>query len=171
MVALVDSIGQFCGGTLVASKYVISAAHCMFDQSGSPTATTAFQVRLGEHDLSITGDGSLTELTIDVASYTNHESYSSLTTDNDITIIELAQEVDLTTYTPACMAKTSDTTTFDGKNAWVYGWGTTSYGGASSDLLLEVEVPVVSKETCSTAMADFATITDGMICAGGVEGK
>ena len=45
MVALVDSIGQFCGGTLVASKYVISAAHCMFDQSGSPTATTAFQVK------------------------------------------------------------------------------------------------------------------------------
>ena len=31
MVALVGSSGgQFCGGTLVASKYVISAAHCMF---------------------------------------------------------------------------------------------------------------------------------------------
>ena len=58
-------------------------------------------------------------MTIDVASYTNHESYSY--PDNDITIIELAQEVDLTTYTPACMAKTTDTTTFDGKNAWVYG--------------------------------------------------
>ena len=66
-----------------------------------------------------TGEGSLTEMTIDVASYTNHESYSF--PDNDITIIELAQEVDLTTYTPACLAKTSDTTTFDGKKAWVYG--------------------------------------------------
>ena len=47
-----------------------------------------------------------------------------------------------------------------------------------SDVLMEVEVPVVSKETCQTAMADFmatihpsATITDGMICAGGVEGQ
>ena len=35
--------------------------------------------------------------------------------------IELAKEVDLTTYTPACLAKTSDTATFDGKKAWVYG--------------------------------------------------
>ena len=66
-----------------------------------------------------TGEGSLTEMTIDVASYTNHESYSF--PDNDITIIELAQAVDLTTYTPACLAKTSDTNTFDGKNAWAYG--------------------------------------------------
>ena len=57
-------------------------------------------------------------MTIDVASYTNHENF---TVDNDISIIELAQAVDLTTYTPACLAKTSDTTTFDGKNAWVYG--------------------------------------------------
>ena len=69
--------------------------------------------------MSSSGEGSLTEMTIDVASYSNHESYSFH--DNDITIIELAQKVDLTTYTPACLAKTSDTTTFDGKNALVYG--------------------------------------------------
>ena len=61
-------------------------------------------------------------MTIDVTSFTNHENYAGAPTwDNDIAIIELAQEVDLTIYTPACMAKTSDTTTFDGKNAWVYG--------------------------------------------------
>ena len=95
-----------------------------------------------------------------MASYTNHEDYDSITTDNDITIIELAQEIDLATYTPACMAKKSDN--FDGKNAWVYG-----EGGSSSDVLQEVELPVVTKETCATAMAP-ETITDNMICAGGV---
>ena len=47
-------------------------------------------------------------------------------------------QVDLDTYTPACLAQTSDTDTFYGKSAWVYGWGTTSSGGSSSATLLEV---------------------------------
>ena len=73
--------------------------------------------------MTTSGEGSLTEMTIDVTKYTNHENYNETETtfDNDIVLIELAEAVDLSTYTPACMAKTSDTTTFDGKNAWVYG--------------------------------------------------
>ena len=137
-------------------------------------------------------------MTIDVISYTNHESYNM--PNNDIVIIELAEEVDLTTYTPACMAKTSDTTTFDGKKAWVYGeagnntiiiilnilytigWGNTklTHGKQDfSDVLMELEVPVMAKETCIEFLADKVppgfTIedynTDGMICAGGVAGE
>ena len=52
--------------------------------------------------------------------YTVHESYSSTTNLNDIAVVELKQEVNLTAYTPACMAKTSDGT-FAGKNALHYG--------------------------------------------------
>ena len=48
------------------------------------------------------------------------------------------------------------------------GWGTTSYGGTLSDVLLEVEVPVVTNAWCGTTMSN---ITDGMLCAGGEEGK
>ena len=104
--------------------------------------------------------------------------------DNDITIIELAQAVDLNTYTPACMAKTSDTTTFDWKNAWVYGeiislwsdnnievWSRRGENGGSWESPLEVEVPVVTQDTCMAAMSDTATITEGMIFAGCVPGR
>ena len=123
-----------CGGTLVASKYVISAAHCLpggvspsdikvgqKTQNFFSKNNIIVQIKLGDHDFATTGEGRLTEMTIDVTSFTNHENYDSSTKDNDIAIIELAEEVDLAIYTPACLAKTSDTTTFDGKNAWAYG--------------------------------------------------
>ena len=45
MAAIVDSQGaQICGGTLVASKYVISAAHCMFDLDEVALTTSDFKV-------------------------------------------------------------------------------------------------------------------------------
>ena len=58
----------------------------------------------------------------------NHENYKPATgsLNNDITVLELDEEVDLDTFTPACLAQTANTTAFDGKTAQVYGWGTTS---------------------------------------------
>ena len=71
------------------------------------------QIRIGEHE---------TEMNIPVVGYDNHEEYNSPSTlNNDITIIELAWHVNLYTYTPACVAKSSDTNTFDWKYASVYG--------------------------------------------------
>ena len=79
-------------------------------------------MRLGEHDLSSSTDTTILK-DVQVKSIMNHENYAPATgsLDNDITVLELMEEVDLDTYTPACLAQTSDATTFDGKNAWVYG--------------------------------------------------
>ena len=67
------------------------------------------------------GETTIPEKTIAVSAIFNHESYNSPTKnlENDITVLELAEEVDLNVYTPACLAQTSDTTTFDGKMAQV----------------------------------------------------
>lgn len=151
----------------MASKYVITAAHCMGALNNKPSSPT-FKVRIGEHDWSTTSEGKLQEMTIDVKKYTVHESYSKDTQHNDITVIELAKEVDLTIYTPACLAKTSDGT-FAGKNAWLYGWGLTSNNGNQSTKLLEVELPVVPNQNCSLLYG--TRIYDGSICAGGVKDK
>ena len=137
------------------------------------------------------GEGGLPEITIKVSRYTNHEHYRKRTHENDITLIKLAKEVDLSIYTPACLARRTDTSTFNGKNALVYGkkkdninptsienlnvplclgWGKISSEDPKSlEMLLEVTVPVVSRRTCEVAMSPH--ITDDMICAGGRRGK
>ena len=63
---------------------------------------------LGDHDRTITGEGTLPEKTVNVSAIHIHRHYESrgtLGVDNDIALLELAEEVDLNIYTPACMAQ------------------------------------------------------------------
>merc|ERR1712107_917293 len=157
IVAITNDRGfQYCAGTLVGSRYVVTAAHCMFkDPAGSVrTNPSEVIVLIGDHELGTSGETSLEERELRVSTITNHEDYraSSAALYNDVSVITLSEELDLCVYTPACLAKTTDTTTFDNKTAQVYGWGTTSYGGASSSKLLEVNVTVVTKAVCEAAM-------------------
>jgi len=138
------------------------------DQEGTqPLVAEEIVVVLGEHDLNDETESKIPKKVVKVSRIIKHSSYNAQTSDFDIALLKLAEEVDLNTYTPVCLPNTADN--FEGKNAWVYGWGTTSFGGASSNKLLEVEVPVVSNQVCQTAMPQ--TITDGMLCAGGVKDK
>ena len=79
----------------------------------------------------------------------------------DLALLELSEDVDLSTFTPACLARASDLTTFDNKMAlatgksptpthsslyvsfiFILGWGETEDGG-QSDALLKVMLKVV----------------------------
>lgn len=48
------------------------------------------------------------------------------------------------------------------------GWGTQFFGGPSSDILMEVVVPVWTQERCRQAFAQ--RVTNSVICAGSSEG-
>ena len=158
-----------CGGALVASKYVVTAAHCLYFDVDStiPKVPSDINITLGEHDLSIKGEGTLDEKTVGVAKIFRHEKYDSGTMVNDIAVLELSEDVDMETYTPVCMAKTSDSKSFYGKPAKTYGWGTTTFGGKKSNILRTVTLPVVgpSNLKCQESMEEHHV---GKICAGGL---
>merc|ERR1712192_213125 len=48
------------------------------------------------------------------------------------------------------------------------GWGTTSSGGSVSNVLLEVDVKVISNSECNNA---YGGITDNMLCAADASGN
>ena len=166
-----DSFIGHCGGTLVASKYVISAAHCFWiKETQTWIEPSKLQLILGEH-FSLDHFMPLEpfESVVDVAKIMGHKGYDgSQRHDNDIAVIELAKEVNLIIYTPACLP--SSNYDFAGETASVYGWGLTQAGNtnSASPSLLEVDVPVVSNDVCGKTMPD---ITPGKLCAGGQLGK
>ena len=132
--------GGFCGGTLVASKYVITAAHCMFkyddnDLTVGVTTAEEVSVAVGEHHLWQQGETNIPTKRIDVKRIINHPNYDQPMNafwvgprlGHDISILELVEEVDLNVYTPACLAEAADFHTYDGKMVTGAGWGKTGH--------------------------------------------
>ena len=155
-VGLVDpgSDRTWCGGTLISSTHVLTAAHCMGRD---------FEIIVGEHDVTSTSDG--TRHT--VCSTTSHPDYNSGTLNNDYAIVRLTTPVTLgPRAVPVCLPTSAFAGSFlDDKTMTVSGWGSTDYGEAQSDVLLKVDVPGMSNEVCGQKYAQYG-ITDSMLCAG-----
>ena len=128
------------------------------------------QVVLGEHDLD--DETETATLTMDIKQKFDHPDYNvAAKYDNDFSMLELEGEVDLCRYPnirPVCLPSVSSSDTFVGDVATVTGWGDTEDGGDDSNVLLEVNVTVISNKECRNDYKTNSlnlTITDNMICA------
>ncbi|XP_066498630.1 polyserase-2-like [Hoplias malabaricus] len=149
---------HFCGGSLINSGWVLTAAHCF------PSVTSQVTVYLGEQSL---GNPSSNVVSRKVSQIIKHPGYISTTNDNDIALLKLESTVTFTPYiTPVCLAATGSTF-FNGTLTWVTGWGDTAYGVSLPNpmTLQEVQVPVIGNRKCN-CLYGVGRITNNMICAG-----
>lgn len=109
-----------------------------------------------------------TEQDIDVAEIITHEQYHSpVSYSHDIALLRLAKPARLGKGVGlVCLPDSRFPLPIDdpNKKCWITGWGRLASGGASPDKLMQVDVPLMSKERCLKGYP--GKIHDSMLCAG-----
>ncbi|XP_068812321.1 trypsin II-P29 [Struthio camelus] len=146
---------HFCGGSLINSQWVLSAAHCY---------KSSIQVRLGEYNIDVREDS---EVVRSSAAVIRHPKYSSRSLDNDIMLIKLASPVAYSADVQPIALPSSCVKA--GTKCLISGWGNTLSSGSSFPEILQcLQAPVLSDRECRNAYP--GEISSNMICVGFLEG-
>lgn len=151
---ITDASGnQFCGGTLVAAKKVITAAHCMVGESVGNVRVVGGRTYLNGTN------GAVSK----VSKIWVNPGYTDATNGDDVAVLTLSTSMP---YTTASYVSSSQTGVYAaGTTARILGWGTTSESGSSSNQLRTATVPIVADSSCRSSYGSDFVQTD-MVCAG-----
>jgi len=152
---------HICGGSLIASKWMVSAAHCV---SGTVTNPAVYTWACGIHSRTQSATYTQTFTTVAV---TRHPSYNAQFIRNDIAIFELNKEAVYDNYVlPVCIPHAGST--FEGQTSVATGWGSTVSGGSSAATHREVSMPVLNDTRCEERFDGTNNMIDPptQICAG-----
>lgn len=149
---------QYCGASLIASRWVLTAAHCVdFVESAADLSVVAARTNLDSNQ----------GVRRAVKAFYIHPDFDPNLLSPDVALIELKQPI--TGVTPIRLAGASDDRLeAAGTPLTVIGWGNTDMRtnkASFPDELREVVVPAVSDAACARVYKSFL-VAATMLCAG-----
>jgi len=137
---------SFCGGSLIARQWVLTAAHCVVDEEARPVPADSVAVRSGSNDLD---KGDVRK----VARVIVHEDYNPLLIDNDIALLQLVEPIrDSSGPVGAIPVHTPKTPLSEGP-AVIIGWGMMEEEKFPVNLM-ETDIDIMANDTCNRGMAE-----------------
>ena len=139
-------LSQFCGGSLVARQWVLTAAHCVQDFDKSITPTGDILVRTGNVNL---WEGDFRR----VSAIFPHPNYDPERTDNDVALVKLSQPISDSSGPVGAIPVLQNGNDLRQGPAVSIGWGLMEEGRIPG-VLMETEIDVVSNDTCNAGFAE-----------------
>lgn len=169
--------GGICSATLISSRWIVTAAHCI-----RTTDPSLYTVVMGEHRKSETSGF---EVVRGLTSLHVHPKFNTKTLNNDIAVALLDEEVVLDAYIrPACLVAPGET--YDDYSPHIrypcttLGWGSTDPAfKEQSDVLQQLNIQILPQHVCEMiTLSEQEAYSSGFVgrgsskfCAGGTSGE
>ena len=157
--------GDFlCGGTIIADKWILTAAHCLFDDNDKriPDDDITFTVGVNR-PYSGTSEGRDYNVKFSVI----HENYDGLEFESDLALLRTTDVIEDENARPINLITEEEVNsgaTDPGINAIITGWGLIDVDPVEFPIgLQKLEIPIVEK---SVAEVVWGPLPDNMIMAG-----
>ncbi|XP_075873042.1 transmembrane protease serine 3 isoform X2 [Nelusetta ayraudi] len=160
-VSLHFSSEHLCGGSIISSRWILTAAHCVYGFADP----AMWAVHVGVTEQPSNGAKSLA-----VERIVFHDRYRPKGLDYDVALMKLKTTLEFNGLVePICLPNHGEEFA-DGTMCWISGWGATEEDGETSVVLRSAAVPLLSSRRCNQPEVYQGFISSWMICAGYLEG-